>query len=208
MLLSIESFFKKHIATCRILHFLIGIFLLTLFSFHSVFAASSIPQDINITTVRHTWLGWYNDIRAKTHLPPFTYSGLLNKTAFAWSETAKKRGSITHKRDGQTNYYDYQLIKKWFVVQGVGFKGDGTNFTENIGWAPYDCTKKDCTQDMIEAIRPTFDFYIGEKDKKYRPHYDSIMSSDWKKIGLGISVDPVKKRLYLTVHYAKMPRYN
>lgn len=173
-------------------------------SFSSLTLADSYPKNVDMTKVRSTWLDWYNTARQSAKLYAFTYNTQLDKTALAWSETAKKRGYMNHKRDGQTSYYDYKLVKKWFAAQGVTFgKATGTVVTENIGWSPYSCTKKDCTSEMIKAIRYTFDFYMAEKRKKYRPHYNSVMSSDYKQIGLGISVDEVKKKLYLTVHYAK-----
>lgn len=164
--------------------------------------ASSFPENVDMKSVRATWLDWYNGARSAAKLAPYIYNDTLSKTALAWSETAEGRGYINHKRDGQKAYYDYKLIKKWFADHGVTFKGKGTLFTENIGWSPYSCTKADCTQEMKKAIRYTFDFYMAEKGKKYRPHYSSVMSSDYHQIGLGISVDEVHKKLYLTVHYA------
>ncbi len=56
---------------------------------------------------------------------------------------------------------------------------------------------------MIDTIRYTFDAYMAEKWKKYSPHYNSIISSAYTKIGLGIVVDEKKGKLYLTVHFAK-----
>lgn len=190
---------------------MLGAFILFSFSCSVVSAkavlVNTFPQNVNLTEVRSTWLGWYNAERKKEKLAPYTFSSVLDKTALAWSETAKKRGYLNHKRDGQTSYYDYNLIKKWFEAQGVIFKGSGTLFTENIGWGPYNCTKKDCTQEMTDTIRYTFDAYMAEKGKKYRPHYNSLMSSVYTKIGLGIVVDSAKGKLYLTVHYAVRP-YN
>ncbi len=164
--------------------------------------AASFPDNVDMKSIQSTWLGWYNGARSSAKLAPYIYNDTLNKTALAWSETAKKRGAISHKRDGQKAYYDYKLMKKWFTAQGVTFKGKGTRFTENIGWSPYSCTKADCTQEMKRAIKYSFDFYMAEKGKKYRPHYNSVMSSHFSQIGLGITVDEVRKKLYLTVHYA------
>lgn len=165
--------------------------------------ASSFPSNVDLKKVQSTWLGWYNTVRTKAKLPRYTYSPTLHRTATAWSTTAKERGYLNHKRNGQTAYYDYTLIKKWFAAQGVVFSGSGTLFTENIGWGPYSCTKKDCTSEMIDTIRYTFDAYMAEKGKNYRPHYNSVVSSVYTKIGLGIVVDEKKGKLYLTVHYAK-----
>lgn len=165
--------------------------------------ASSFPANVDAKKVQSTWLGWYNAVRSKVKVSPYSYSPTLNRTAMAWSTIAKQRGYLNHKRDGQTAYYDYNSMKKWFAAQGVTFRGDGTLFTENIGWGPYNCTKKDCTQEMIDTIRYTFDAYMAEKGKKYSPHYSSIVSPVYTKIGLGIVVDEKKGKLYLTVHFAK-----
>lgn len=166
-------------------------------------SAGAFPANVDAKKVQSTWLGWYNAVRLKAKLVPYVYHSTLNRTATAWSTTAKERGYLNHKRNGQTAYYDYTLMKKWFVAQGVVFTGSGTLFTENIGWGPYRCTKKDCTSEMINTIRYTFDAYMAEKGKSYRPHYNSIISSVYTKIGLGIVVDEKKGKLYLTVHYAK-----
>ena len=164
---------------------------------------ASFPANVDAKKVQSTWLGWYNAVRLKAKLAPYVYNSTLNRTATLWSATAKERGYLNHKRNGQTVYYDYTIMKKWFAAQGVVFTGSGTLFTENIGWGPYRCTKKDCTSEMIDTIRYTFDAYMAEKGKSYRPHYNSIVSTVYTKIGLGIVVDEKKGKLYLTVHYAK-----
>lgn len=166
-------------------------------------SAASFPPNVNLKIVRSTWLGWYNSVRVKAKLIPYVYHSTLHRTATAWSQTALQRGYIDHKREGHTTYYDYQMIKKWFVAQGVAFRGADTLFTENIGWSPYVCDEKDCTKKMIATIRPIFDAYVAEKGQSYSPHYDSIASSFFTKIGLGIAVDDVAGKLYLTVHYAR-----
>lgn len=162
-------------------------------------------QKVDMEKVRTAWLGWYNDARKKNGLGTFTYDANLDATALKWSETAVERGSITHKRTGQTAYYDYKRMVSWFKNQGVSFKNvQGSTFVENIGWDYYSCPAdaKDCTDKLIASIKHTYNFFMGEKGKKYHAHYDSIMNKRYRKIGLGITVDPAKKRYYLTVHYA------
>lgn len=169
-------------------------------------SAASFPENVNMKVVRSTWLGWYNATRISSKLHKYTLHSTLNRTATAWSSLALQRGYIDHRRDGQTAYYDYQRIKKWFAEQGIIFRGADTLFSENIGWSAYHCAQKDCTQALIAAIRPIFDSYVSEKGQSYTSHYDSITSSFFSKIGLGIAIDEFNEKLYLTVHYArKMP---
>jgi len=157
------------------------------------------PANVDMLAVQQEWLGWYNAERAKVGSPALVLVAPLNKTAQTWAETSKKRGYIDHKR-GNNVYYDYQRIKNWFADLGVTFSGKGTTFGESIAWNVYSCSSKDCTDDLTRAIRSSFNFFAGEKGKAYRPHYDMMVNSAYKQIGLGVSVDPVSKKYYLVTH--------
>lgn len=161
---------------------------------------SSPVAGVDITKVQNTWLSWYNAERAKVGAPALVIVPELNKTAQTWADTAKQRGYIDHKR-GTNTYYDYNLIKKWFAQQGVTFNGKGTVFGESIAWNTYSCNQSDCTDELIDAIRSSFDFFDGEK-KTGGPHYEMMVNKGYKQIGLGIAVDTKTKRYYLVTHLA------
>ena len=165
--------------------------------------AGAEPANVDMNKVREAWLTWYNNVRAANGLKPFVYNDLLNDTATNWSLYSKKKGSIDHKRAGQKSYYDYKKVGAWFAAKGVTFANTGgrSDYVENIGWDYYKCSAADCTDELIASIKHTYSFIMGEKGKKYKPHYDSIMNKYYHVIGLGIAVDTVKKRYYLTVHY-------
>ena len=92
---------------------------------------------------------------------------------------------------------------KWFDALGLDFENDHrVTFTENIGWGVYSCTKKDCTQDMIKAVRSTFDIYMAEKGEASSAHYNSIMNKYFNEVGIGIALRPDLKKYFLTIHYA------
>jgi len=163
-----------------------------------------LPSTIDMARVRSAWLSWNNSVRVPMGLSAYSSNSQLARTAVIWSENAGKLGSITHKRPGQTLYYDYPRMVTWFKNLGLQFRNiSGVTFTENINWGYYSCpsTEKDCTDAFIKAVRTGFDFFMSEKGKAYRPHYDSIVNKNFKIIGLGVAVDPVKKKYYLTVHY-------
>jgi len=161
-----------------------------------------VPSNIDIARVRSTWLGWYNGVRAKAGLTAYKYNEQLNRSAIAWSEQSKIKGYMDHKRNPGDSYYDYYKIAAWFKDLGLEFRNVyRVTFTENIGWGPYKCSKTDCTDDLISAIRYTFDFYMAEKDKSYKPHYESVMNKYFNEIGLGIAIDEKAGKYYLTVHY-------
>ncbi len=164
--------------------------------------AESVPKNVDLEKVKAAWLKWNNEAREAAGLHDYVYNPQLDRTAIVWSQVAKKRGYITHKRDGQTAYYDYGIMTRWFKNLGLVFENiHGRTHTENINWGRYVCKAGDCTDEMIEDIRSGFDFFMSEKGKAYRPHYDSIMNPDFREIGLGIVVNEAQSRYYLTVHY-------
>jgi len=161
-----------------------------------------LPSSLNMDEIRQAWLDWTNEERLKGSLTPYSINPQLNRTATAWSEKAKERGYLDHKRDGQTLYYDYSMIQAWFKNQGLEFETiSSRQFVENITWGPYTCTESDCTQRVIDNLKTWgFTYFMSEKGKNYAPHYDSIMSPIYTEIGMGMAVDSGNK-YYFTIHY-------
>lgn len=156
---------------------------------------------IDINQVRTTWLEWYNDARSAEGKSAFKYNKYLNWSAKKWSQISSDRGEMSHKRPGQTAYYDYNIITQWFADLGITFKNvNRITYTENIGRGTFRCSDSDCTQELIDAIRSTFNYYMAEKNQEYRAHYNSIMNT-FNEIGLGIVIDENTNQYYLTVHY-------
>ncbi len=155
---------------------------------------------IDMEKVKNTWLSWTNEARANQGLGAYGWSGDLDRTATIWSEASRAKGYMDHKRSGQTAYYDYDRIENWFADQGVTFENwGGITFTENIGHGPYSCSDDECTDELIRAIRYTFDYFMSEAGQAYRPHYNSIMNSKFQKIGFGLVL--TDSQYYFTVHY-------
>ena len=166
----------------------------------STFEAESY-EDVDMERVRETWLSWYNEARAGQGLDPYVYNEQLDRTAFIWSDASRAKGYMDHKRPGTTAYYDYYAIQSWFEDLGLTFENwNGVTFTENIGHGPYSCNDTDCTDELLDAIQYSFDYFIGEEGTSYTAHYDSIMSSSFQEIGFGIVV--TDSEYYFTVHYA------
>jgi uncharacterized protein YkwD len=165
------------------------------------FTDDQIPH-VDMQEVRRAWFSWINDARRAENLAPYTQDKQLNKTATLWSLHAKDAGAISHKRTADAAYYDYKMIEQWFSKQYIDFANvKSTTFTENIGWGVYKCKKDDCTEDLITALRPTFDMYMNEKGKASRAHYNSIMNAQFRLIGMGVAVDSATGKIYVTTHY-------
>lgn len=165
------------------------------------FSEDAIPT-VDLEEVRRVWISWINGVRKENNLTPVFIDRQLNRSAFLWSKASREKNTMDHKRPGQTAYYDYKRIESWFSDLGLEFKNvNRITFTENIGWGYFRCSKKACTQAMIDAIRPTFDFYLAEKGKASAPHWNSIINPQFRLVGMGIAVDPTSKKLFITTHY-------
>ena len=163
-------------------------------------AISSVPN-VDMARVRSAWLSWYNEVRVGRKLQPYVYDANLDHSALLWSRHSANIAKSSHQREGTTAYYDYKAIERWFASLGLTFKNvSGTTFTENIGWGPYTCKKKDCTDELLKAIRTTFRFYVSEQHRKSNAHWKSMINPNFRKIGLGLVVKG--GRYYLTVHFA------
>ncbi|MBP9779793.1 CAP domain-containing protein [Candidatus Gracilibacteria bacterium] len=158
---------------------------------------------VDMNRVRSTWLSYYNATRSSLGLSPYSYDSRLDATAHSWNiEFAKGRGQNHHRRSPGDSYYSYNTITDWFRLRGVeGKVVGGATTTENVGYGTYSCNSSDCTDELINSIRGTYDFFISEKGKAYDAHYRSVVQPNFTKIGLDIIVVPGERRYYLTVHY-------
>ncbi|EKE28754.1 MAG: hypothetical protein ACD_3C00018G0003 [uncultured bacterium (gcode 4)] len=164
------------------------------------FSRTSASYDISV--IQQNWLGWTNEVRENAWVKNLIVNENLNSTALSWSEYSKTKWHIDHKRPWQKAYYDFKKITNWFSSKWVSFKKVKANtFSESIGWNNYRCTKEDCTQDISKAVYKTFEMYMREKGKKYKPHYNSIMNPLFSQIWVGITLDESKRKYYITVHY-------
>lgn len=171
------------------------------FSSDCTFFEYDIPENIDVKRIEETWLSWMNATRETQGLPAYTYNDQLMRSATEWAVYGKSRGYMDHKRPGTSAYYDYYAIQDWFANLGLTFSNQGGyTFTENIGRGPYSCSTEDCTDELLEAIWYTYDYYLNEAGSSYSPHWNSLVNNQFQEVGFGITVD--SSSYYLTVHYA------
>lgn len=155
---------------------------------------------IDLGRVRDAWFGWINAARQKASLPAYVHEPQLDRTANDWARSMRDRGTLSHKRNPGDPYYDYWKINQWFADRGIIAKNvNHATHTENIGGGYLSCKETDCTDEMIDALRPTFDYFMSEKGKASHAHYDSIMQPYFTRIGFGIALEGNK--IYSVTHY-------
>ena len=175
----------------------------TIATIQSVNTPTNQVPNIDISRVRGAWFSWYNTTRNALWLWNYNYDPKLDVTAHDWNISfANEKWINHHRRNPGDSYYDFPVIDAWFTARGITPKViNRAKNTENVGYGYYSCSASDCTDELIDSIRSTFDFFMSEKGKSYDAHYRSIVQPYFTKMGFDIIVVPSEKRYYITVHY-------
>jgi hypothetical protein len=51
-------------------------------------------------------------------------------------------------------------------------------------------------------MKPTFAFFMSEKGKSYKPHYNWIVLKSFTKMGVGVNRNPQTKKIFIVTHYS------
>ncbi|EKD25282.1 MAG: amidase [uncultured bacterium (gcode 4)] len=181
----------------KIIWTMITTFALLSFVFASTVTVLPISADaVDSDAVREIWLQWINDARFDRWSNPYILDPYLTNTAQTRANHLRDNDITqwTHIREDEA-FRDSAAIRRWFEAQGV----TPWLFTESNGRNVYRCST-DCTQTMIEKIRYTYDFFVGEAGKSYQPHRLSVIGKQYKIMGVGIAAGNGK--YYLTMQVA------
>lgn len=169
--------------------------------------------NIDFNKVKSSWLSWHNEARKKIWVNSYSYSNILDNSAYEWSIISREKWIMEHKRNYFDSYYDYKKIEAWFNDRWVNCKvKNWTTASESIWKFWYYCKNKDCTDELIKSLKVIFDIYMAEKWLPYPQdaHYRAIVHPDLTKIWLGIALeqsfdDEYKNfksyNYYVTTHY-------
>lgn len=148
--------------------------------------------------VKNAWVDWHNTERAKLWLWKYKINESLNFSALTWAQKLAKQNYSTHKRLSSDWYYNYTSILNWFGDLWISFDYNWTAFTENIAYQYYSCNKSDCTQEIINAIKKWYNFFLSEKSYNW-PHYKAIAHPYFDEIWVWVAL--VGKRYWVVSHY-------
>ena len=191
----------KHLRALLVLTIISQIVLWAHCNAGTTWTISYAPTNVDMGKVRATRLSRHNTERTGLWLSTYTGSAKLNATAQKRAEYLASINKATHVRNPSDGYYNYSSIKARFTGQKINFpkeKSGIPNFTENLAYQTYKCTKSDCTQDLIDALKKWFTFFMSEK--KYKgPHYKAIINKQFKIVGMWVGV--IGTRYYVVTHY-------
>lgn len=158
--------------------------------------------NINQNTIQNKRLDLHNQERSILGLGPFIINKKLNNTAQKRANYLASINSSTHKRKVSDWYYNYDSIKSWFQENWIEFAKEENwiaSFSENIARQKYKCSQSDCTQYFLWQVNKSFQFFMSEKYKSYKPHYNAIASPHFQEIWLWYA--KVWNRFFIVTHY-------
>lgn len=157
--------------------------------------------DYDVDKVADAWIWRNNDLRDKLWLTEYTYDDRLDKTANEWSKYMANLWTRTHKRKSTDWFYNYNSLLDRFADRWLTFSNvNRTTFTENV-WVGYvKCKEKDCTDQVITAIKSTRNWFMSEAKYGWA-HYNSLVNKNFRLIWFWLYIDK-KNKYYLTIHYA------
>lgn len=162
------------------------------------YTVANTVANVDMNRVRDTWLSWYNATRSAKWLSPYSYDASLDRSAHDWNIVfAGSRGTIYHERSPGDGFYNFSVIDQWFRDRWVNPPIiHGVKHSENVSYAWYRCNQSECTDELISALRGSYNFFMNSSS-----HYPSIVQPNFTKIGIDVIANPSQNRSYITVHY-------
>lgn len=163
-------------------------------------------SNIDEQMVRDAILSWHNEEREIMWSNPYSYNLDLEWSANIWADNLAKSGKTKnlHPRNSWDGYYNYSSMFNRFSDLWIEFPYSANwaaTFSESIGYNSYKCSKSDCTDDLINAVKKTWTWLIM-KEKSYRwSHYNAATMKHFSQMWAGIAIDYSHNRYYVVFHY-------
>ena len=161
-------------------------------------------SNVDINEVRKAVLKWHNDERRSLWLKEYKYNLDLEWTAITWANNLANSGKTKnlHARSSNDGYYNYDSLLSWFSNLWVKFPKSmwwWASFSESIWYGMYKCSSSDCTQNLINAIKTTWDGLIMKEKVSNGSHYKAATMKYFTQMWVWIAVN--NGRYYMVIHY-------
>ena len=163
-------------------------------------------SNINEQKVRDAILSRHNDERESLWISDYKYNLDLewaatvraNKIANSW------KTKNLHVRNSWDWTYSYNSILNWFSDLWIKFPASvkwAASFSESIWYWYYKCSKSDCTQDLINAVKKTRTWLIMKEKSTNGSHYRAAVMKYFTQMWAGIAINKSNNRYYIVLHY-------
>jgi hypothetical protein len=163
-------------------------------------------SNIDEQKVRNAILSRHNEERNNVWVNPYIYNLDLewSATTRANKLAASGKTSNLHLRNSWDWYYNYDSILNRFSNLWITFwKAPkwAAAFSESIWYGTYKCSKSDCTQELITAIKKTWTNLIMKEKSSNGSHYRAATMKHFTQMWAWIAIDKSNNRYYIVLHY-------
>ena len=163
-------------------------------------------SNIDEQKVRNAILSRHNEERKNVWSNPYNYNLDLEWSATIWANKIadSHKTSNFHLRNNWDWYYNYNSILNRFSGLWITFWKSvkwAASFSETIWYGTYKCSKSDCTQDLITAIKKTWTNLIMKEKASNGSHYKAATMKHFTQMWAWIAIDKSNNRYYLVIHY-------
>ena len=162
--------------------------------------------NIDVQAVRKVVLTWHNDERDNVWVNSYTYNLDLEWSATVWANKLadSHKTSNLHPRNPGDWYYNYDSMQNRFSGLWIKFwKAPkwAAAFSETIWYGYYKCSKSDCTQDLIDAVKKTRTWLIMKEKSSGGSHYKAATMKHFTQMWVWVAIDKSNNRYYVVLHY-------
>ena len=163
-------------------------------------------SNIDEQKVRNSILSWHNDERYNVWVSDYKYNLDLEWSATVWANKLASSSKTTnlHLRNSWDWTYSYNSILNRFSDLWIKFPASvkwAASFSESIWYWYYKCSKSDCTQDLITAIKKTRTWLIMKEKSSNGSHYRAAVMKHFTQMWAWIAIDKSNNRYYIVLHY-------
>ena len=162
--------------------------------------------NVDIQKVRNAILSWHNEERRNNWANPYTYNLDLEWSATIRASNLSVSGKTKnlHARNTWDWYYNYNSMTNRFSNLWINFWPApkwAASFSETVWRNVYKCDKSDCAQEIITAVKKTWDWLIMKEKTSNGSHYRAATMKHFTQMWAWIAIDKANNRYYLVIHY-------
>ena len=163
-------------------------------------------SNINEQKVRDAILSRHNEERNNIWVNPYSYNLDLEWSATTWATILadSHKTNNLHLRNSWDWYYNYNSMLNRFSNLWIKFPASvkwAASFSESVWYWSYKCSKSDCTDDLITAIKKTWTNLIMKEKASKGSHYNAATMKHFTQMWAWIAIDRSNNRYYLVLHY-------
>ena len=164
-------------------------------------------SNIDVEKVRNAILARHNTERESLGLKPYKYNIDLEWSATTWANkiAASHKTNNLHPRNNWDWYYSYNSIMSRFSNLWIKFPTNiwwwASAFSESIWYNTYKCSKDDCTENLINAIKKTRTGLIMKEKSSNGSHYKAATMKHFTQMWAWTAIDKSNNRYYIVLHY-------